>query len=142
MRSRLRAFPAAVLLAWLMPAIAALPPEAYLAKVRQAPDAVRLKVLSVERQVVDRVTGITVQGEILEVRRSESGLAPRDRIEIRYSIVQRPPDVVGPAQPGVPTPGEVIGAFLRRAADAAHYVPAAGGGSFSEWVWEASVELP
>lgn len=142
MRCRSQALLAAVLCAWLMPAIAALPPQAYIAKAQQAPDAVRLKVLSVDRQVAGRVTEITLQGEVIEVRRSESGLTPRDRIEIRYSIVQRPPDVVGPGQPGIPAEGEVVCAFLHHVAGTTHYSPAAGGATFSEWVWNASGEMP
>lgn len=133
---------AAVLLGWSLSAIAELPLEAYIAKAQQAPDALRVKVLSVDRTVSDRVTGVTLQGEVIEVRRSESGLAPRDKIEIRYSVVQRSSDVVGPGQPGVPAAGEVVYAFLRRVSDATHYVPAAGGASFSERVWNASVETP
>lgn len=139
MRNRSRALLAAALFAWSVPAIAELPLQAYIAKAQRAPDAVRLKVLTVDQEKMGRVTGITMQGEVIEVRRSESGLAPRDRIEIRYSIVQRPPDVVGPGQPGVPAAGEVVCAFLRHAADASHYAPAAGGASFSERVWNASI---
>jgi hypothetical protein len=123
------------LLALISPLLAELPPSAYEAMQREAPEFVKIEVLRVEIEPgaeagEQKVTAVALVGH---VERSASGLKPGDLITISYGVRERPKDFVGPGQiPILEERTETI-AFLKPTDESSTYTPAAGAMSFSQF---------
>jgi hypothetical protein len=130
----------AVALQFLSPlASAELPPYVYIAHANQAPEALLIRVIDVRKKANGESSSVDVIGEVTQVRRSASGLAPGMRLQIVYDVVRHPPGWVGPSQPPVLQKGKTVPAFVALdGSNAKHYRLAAGGQSFSQWVWDKS----
>jgi hypothetical protein len=111
---------------------AELPPSAYKEWQGTAPEALVIKVQSVNKR---ETTGenwkqieFTVKAEVQKVERSATKLAPGATIEIRYSQRRYSPPIVGPSDVPALKEGQVCPAYL--SGDGKTYSPAAGGYSF------------
>ena len=109
-------------------------PEVYAGMQRQAPECVRVEVLSVHtvRTVYPDYTdvAVTVVARVRAVERSASGLRPGQRIRIRYDRREHRQPIAGPSAVPILEPGKVYPAFLEKQVDGPSYLPAAGGYSF------------
>jgi hypothetical protein len=118
------------------------PMSTYRAMQDKAPEALRLKVLSVNQQVSrgeihDRpgqtatveTISLTISAQVEQVIRSASGLTPGATITISYQITKRTPPFPGGRQAILLEPGQHVMAYLARATGST-YQPAAYGGSF------------
>lgn len=124
-----------------VPSISAaeLPPYVYIEEANEAPEAIRMRVLSVSRSFRFTSTRIRVSAEVVAVRRSASGLKPGRKLQVVYSIPHNALDVVGPAAPPLLEKNTIVPAFLAVSAEKpGTYGLAASGESFEEWVWEES----
>lgn len=126
----------AVLLLTLSPALAALPPSAYIEMQRDASEVLRINVLRVtttQDSTDSAVTRISAVAEVLKVGRSEKGIVPGDVITIEYTMTQRPPDFVGPAPTPILEEKQETIAYLQAIDGTPDYEPAAGAMSFSKF---------
>jgi hypothetical protein len=115
-------------------AVAELPPDAYVAKQRSAPEFVEIHVRSVKtsRSKTERATVMahTVDATVKKVTRTKSGLKPGQAIKIAYSQNRFNQPMPGPSEVPTLKRGKVYPAYLARAKGATEYKPAAGGYSF------------
>jgi hypothetical protein len=120
-------------------AMAELPPYVYLEEANEAPEAIRMRVLSVRRSFGFTSTGIRVAAEVVAVRRSASGLKPGSKLQVVYDIPRHFESWVGPVDPPLLTRGKTVPAFLAmNPGKPITYGLAASGESFEEWVWQES----
>lgn len=128
------------LLFWLpSESLAELSPLVYIDAANHAPEALLILVHDLEQRVEGASTIIELQGEVLHVRRTSSGLAPGSPLRVVYGTTKYPAGWVGPSQAPILLKNTVAPAFL----EAVHNEPgtyqlAARGQSFSGWVWEQS----
>ena len=115
-------------------ASAELPPEAYLKRQKAAPEALRIKVVSVKKKELDsekvKTTVATVEARVLSVERSATKLKPGAVIRIEYVNRQSKTPMPGPSQVPLLTEGQEYPAFLSKNGAKPYYIPAAGGWSF------------
>lgn len=115
------------------------PMSTYRAMQDKAPEALRLKVLSVNQQVSRRelhdrpgqtatveTISLTISAQVEQVIRSASGLTPGATISISYQITKRSPPVPGWHQPILLEPGQHVIAFLARATGSTYEIAAYG----------------
>ena len=119
-------------------ALAALPPSAYQADQDQAPEALIIKVLSVDVKVsksfTETVTTVRARARVEEVKRTASDLKPGAEIDIAYTNVElkRDKGLVGPSS-YIPVleDGTTVPAFVSGNQQTG-YLPAARVYSFTE----------
>ena len=116
-------------------AVAELPPYVYKQWQQDAPEALIIKVLSVETITRDeneerKIVFVTVQAQVQLVWRSKSGIRPGTAISISYEHTQHKRPHVGPSQVPILETGEECPAYLKKDEKSASYSPAAGGYSF------------
>jgi hypothetical protein len=111
---------------------AELPPSAYQERQEQAPEALVIKVKSVQREEVKgeslKEVHFTVAAEVQKVERTATGLTPGTMVEIRYTQRQYSKPIAGPSEVPALAEGKTCPAYLRR--EGRFYTPAAGGYSF------------
>jgi hypothetical protein len=109
-----------------------LPPSAYQERQQNAPEALVIKVRSVDKRETKEAQGkrtdFTVEAEVQKVSRSASRLTPGTVIEIRYSQRHYSQPIAGPSEVPALKEGQVCPAYL--SGDGKIYSPAAGGYSF------------
>ncbi|MDM5270606.1 hypothetical protein PGH07_00270 [Sulfurovum sp. zt1-1] len=112
--------------------LAELPPYVYEELQKNAPELLLIKINSVETNVsLFTETRVNVVAEVLEVRRSKSGLKKNDRITIVYTtFTSRPRGWVGPSPVPLLEKDKTYSAFLRKSEEVNIYMPAAKGKSF------------
>lgn len=113
---------------------AELPPSAYEAMQREAPDVLRINVLTVTRAdgPENDQEKVDILAEVLKVGRSASKLKVGDIITISYvRAIRQPDDWVGPGEVPVPEEKDETVAYLKPIEGAPDYAPAAGAMSFS-----------
>lgn len=124
----------AVLLSAAHSASAELPPEAYLRRQKVAPEALRVRVVSVKKNEADsekfKTTIFTVEARVLEVERTATHLKAGDVIQIVYVTRQSKVAVAGPAPVPILDGGREYPAFLSKNGTKPYYIPAAGAWSF------------
>ncbi|HEU4597139.1 MAG TPA: hypothetical protein VFS10_18555 [Pyrinomonadaceae bacterium] len=112
---------------------AELPPNVYKDLQAKSPEALVIKVLSVETKETDEPrlvrVSVTVKARVERVNRTNSGLKPGAAIRIRYEHRRHRAPMAGPSEVPVLKRGEVYPAYLRKA-EAGDYSPAARGYSF------------
>jgi hypothetical protein len=116
-------------------AVAELPPYVYKQWQQDAPEALIIKVLSVETITRDeneerKIVFVTVQAQVQSVWRSKSGIRPETAISISYEHTQHKRPHVGPSQVPILETGEECPAYLKKDEQSASYSPVAGGYSF------------
>jgi hypothetical protein len=104
---------------------AELPPSAYEALQREAPEVLRINVLTVSTEKSSAGEAIEMLAEVLTVGRSDT-LKVGDIITIRYERTNHPAGWVGPGEVPVPEEKAETVAYLKLAADGSDYEPAAG----------------
>jgi len=113
---------------------AELPPSAYIDMQQKAPEVVTLEILSSADQVMPERRGtrhrVRVEGRVIEVERSASGLKPDHQIRIEYTVFEPNEPIAGPSEPPILERGQKVPAFLKHDREAGLYKPAAGGYSF------------
>jgi hypothetical protein len=111
---------------------AELPPWAYKERQDKAPEALVIKVRSVNKRETtgkDRtVIEFTVKAEVEKVERSATKLSPGAVIEIFYTQTPHSQPITGPSEIPALKEGQVCPAYLSR--EGLIYSPAAGGYSF------------
>lgn len=112
-----------------LPLNAALPPSAYTQMQKAAPEQITIKVDSVKHQRWFRKSEI-VTATVTAVTKSATKLKVGDKITIKYQYPRRHKKVPGPALIPQLEKGATYPAWLRKSA-AGHYIPDAGGSSFS-----------
>ena len=114
---------------------AELPPSAYEALQREAPDVFSIEVLDVQSCPGMEAGGrdIEVVAHIVEVKRSNSGTTAGSLIHILFTLPRRPAGFVGPAPVPVPSRGERCPAYLRPLGKPGDFAPAAGAMSFRDF---------
>ena len=115
-------------------AAAELPPDAYRAKQRAAPEFLEIKVLTTGLEA-NRTGGQTVvkhnvEAEVQTVHRTAMSLRPGARITIQYERRIHDKPMAGPSQVPALKKGQVAPAYLVQAKGEKFYSPAAGGYSF------------
>lgn len=127
-------------LLWLpSESLAELSPYVYIDAANQAPEALLILVHDVKQKSKGTSTIIELQGEVLQVRRSSSGLAPGSPLRVVYGTTKYPAGWVGPSQAPILVKNTVAPAFLESVRhEPGAYQLAARGQSFSSWVWEQS----
>lgn len=127
--------PLLLVLALTLPARAELPPQAYLDMQGAAPEAVRLRMTSVDRAFTqgrtDRAELVRATAEVLEVSRTATELTTGREIALRYVHDPLPEDVAGPGPVPIVQRTAEYQAFLR-ADDQGGYAPAARKASFRQ----------
>lgn len=128
------------MLSWLpSESLAELSPYVYIDAANQAPEALLILVHDVKQKSQGASTIIELQGEVLQVRRSSSGLLPGNLLRIVYGATKYPSGWVGPSQAPILVKDTVVSAFLESVRnEPGTYQLAARGQSFSSWVWEQS----
>ncbi len=104
---------------------AELPPSAYEAMQREAPEVLRINVLTVSTENSAAGEMVEMLAEVLKVGRSET-LKPGDIITIRYERKNRPAGWVGPGEVPVPEEKTETVAYLKLAENGSDYEPSAG----------------
>ncbi len=104
---------------------AELPPSAYEAMQREAPDVLRINVLTVSTQPTDSGDDIEILAEVLKVGRGDAATTG-DIITIRYQRERHPAGWVGPGLVPVPEEKAETVAYLKAAEDGSSFAPAAG----------------
>jgi len=122
-----------IVVAWTTHDVRAeLPPYVYKEWQEKAPEALVIKVRSVDKSETAgenwKQIEFTVKAEVQKVERSATKLVPGTTIEIRYSQRHYSPPMVGPSEVPALKEGQVCPAYL--AAEGKTYSPAAGGYSF------------
>jgi len=114
---------------------AELPPSAYEAMQKKAPEYLEIKVLQVTvgPSGKEGVTIIEATAQVVDVKRSESGVKSNALIHIVYTIETRPEGFVGPSPIPVLKQGEQTIAFLQKIPDSMDFRPAAGAMSFEKF---------
>lgn len=114
---------------------AELPPSAYEALQREAPDVFAIEVLDVHSHPGPEAgdQDIQVIAQIVDVKRSSSDSTAGSLIHILFTIPKRPSGFVGPAQIPVPSRGDRSPAYLRPLGKPGDFSPAAGAMSFREF---------
>jgi hypothetical protein len=111
---------------------AELPPWVYKERQEKAPEALVIKVKSVNiRETTEanwKQTEFTVKAEVQKVERSAAKLVAGATIEIQYSQRHYSPPIVGPSEVPALKEGQFCPAYL--SGDGKTYSPAAGGYSF------------
>ncbi len=108
---------------------AELPPSAYESMQREAPEVLRINVLTVSTDDSGSGEAVEMLAEVLKVGRSET-LKAGDIITIRYERTNHPAGWVGPGAVPVPEEKEETVAYLKLADGGSDYEPAAGMMSF------------
>ena len=115
-------------------AAAELPPDAYRAKQRAAPEFLEIKVLTIgleaNRSGGQTVVKSNIEAEVQKVHRTATALRPGMKITIRYTRRIRDKPMPGPSEVPALTKGQVAPAYLTQAKGEKFYSPAAGGYSF------------
>jgi hypothetical protein len=114
---------------------AELPPSAYEAKQKAAPESLSIEVVRVDiepgtepgQQIVNAIVIVT------KVERTATGLEPEALITLSYPVTQRPPGFVGPGEIPILTEGEKTIAYLAKNEEDGTYAPVAGIMSFSNF---------
>jgi hypothetical protein len=113
---------------------AALPPSAYQAWQKEAPEYLSIKVRSVQTTEIQKPdwveVAVSLQAQVKQVRRSRSRLKVGDVITIRYERRTHKGPWAGPAPVPLLVQGQDYPAYLKKAEK--EYEPAAGAYSFSE----------
>ncbi len=113
---------------------AELPPYVYQQQQAKAPEALELKILSVQVRKTedgrDTHSDVTVQARVQKVERSKTNLKPGDSIRLEYHRTVRTVPMPRPSELPLLRKGQTISAFLQRKGRTKIYVPAAGGKSF------------
>ena len=129
------ALPAALVITLSSASYAALPPAAYQAWQKEAPEYVAIKVRSVKTSETDErdsvKVAVTAEVQVKQVRRSRSGLKVGDVIVIRYERQTFKKPMPGPASVPLLVKGQDCPAYLKKLSKG--YEPAAGAYSFSEF---------
>ena len=124
----------AFLLSAAQAALAELPPEVYLKRQKAAPEALRIKVVSVKKKVLDgekvKTTVATIEAHVLSVERSATKLKPGSVIRIEYVSRESKVPMPGPSQVPLLVEGREYPAYLSKNGVKPYYIPAAGGWSF------------
>ena len=124
----------AVLLLTTQTALAELPPEVYLKRQKAAPEALKIKVVTVKKKEIDgekfKTTIAIVEARVVSVERSATKLKPGDVIRIEYGNRASKVPMPGPSQVPILTEGQEYPAFLAKNGGKPYYLPAAGGWSF------------
>ena len=111
---------------------AELPPSAYKERQDKAPEALVIKVHSVNKRETSekerRITEFTVKAEVGKVERSATKLSPGAMIAIYYTQTHHSQPIAGPSEIPALKEGQVCPAYLSR--EGLVYAPAAGGYSF------------
>jgi hypothetical protein len=115
------------------------PMSTYRAMQDKAPEALRLKVLSVNQQVSRSEThdrpgqtatvetiSLTISAQVEQIIRSASGLTPGATITIGYQITKRTPPLPGGHQAILLEPGQHVVAYLARATGSTYQIAAYG----------------
>jgi hypothetical protein len=116
--------------------VAELPPDVYKQWQQHAPEALLIKVLSVElitrsRDEEKTIVFVTIQAQVQSVWRSQSGLSPGTVISISYEHTEHKSQYVGPSQVPILVARLSYPAYLKEGGEmGASYSPAAGGYSF------------
>ena len=122
-------------LALALPVHAEMSPEVYRGMQESAPEAVRLRVTSVERDYTQGHTAeaqmVRARGEVLEVTRTATGLAPGKEISLRYVHDPLPEGMAGPGPIPIILRTAEYQAFLR-GGEGGVYDPAARKASFRQ----------
>ncbi|MEJ2069520.1 MAG: hypothetical protein P8X58_03795 [Syntrophobacterales bacterium] len=122
-------------LAFMTTALAALPPGAIEKLKADAQEELKIKILDVEKTGKDPQLKVTFTAEVLEVKRSATGLKPGEKITIRsYHWTKA---FAGPPNPPILAKGWIGLAYLNKAKGKAHgsgktYSLAAYGDSFEK----------
>ncbi|MGC1480640.1 MAG: hypothetical protein WA771_09045 [Chthoniobacterales bacterium] len=118
-----------LLLAALLPTPtlrAELPPSAYEEMQRDAPEVLRLNILTVTRTPSSDAESIDLLAEVIKVGRTENNLAVGDMITVHYELKNHPAGWVGPGPVSVPEETEETVAYLKLSDNGTDYAPAAG----------------
>lgn len=106
-----------------------LPPEAYIAMQKKAPEFLRIRVLDVKTRIAklhDRTdTFVELSAKVEKVMRSATKLKPGQKIAIRYTVTEHTPPWAGPGLVPIPKKAARSVAYLAKARQGA-YEPAAG----------------
>lgn len=117
------------------PARAELPPTAYRAMQRKAPEVVTIRVLAVHQNTTKESWGdrihVTLTARVLKVTRTKSGLKPRQTITIRYTNDHYTLPMAGPSQTPILKARQTCPAYLSQIKRTT-YAPVAGGYSFEK----------
>lgn len=115
---------------------AELPPYVHKEWQQQAPESLLIKVRSVQTRETDEPRGkkidVSVEAQVEQVIRSQTGLHAGDVIRIRYVHNEYKEPLIGPSEMPILKKGESCPAYLEMDKKEHVYVPAAGGHSFQE----------
>jgi hypothetical protein len=115
---------------------AELPPYVYKQRQQQAPESLLIKVRSVQTRETDEPRGkkidVSVEAQVEQVIRSQTGLHPGDVIRIHYAHNEYKEPLIGPSEVPMLKEGERCPAYLEMDKKEKTYLPAAGGYSFRE----------
>lgn len=114
---------------------AELPPSAYEAKQKAAPERLKIEVMRVDVEPGDQPgqQRVVAAALVSEVTRTASELVPGQLIDIVYTITERPRGFSGPGEVPLLSERDVTVAYLARSAETAVYAPAAGVMSFRDF---------
>ncbi len=104
---------------------AELPPSAYESMQREAPDVLRLNILTVQSDRATSGETVEILAEVLKVGRSETA-SVGDIITIRYVREDHPAGWAGPGAVPIPEEKAETVAYLKLAEGGSAYSPAAG----------------
>jgi hypothetical protein len=123
---------AVVLAALAIPAWAEPADSVYRKLQKDAPEFVKIKVVSVKTSVKEtaeaKIISVVVEAKVLKVERSKSDLEKGDSIRIKYTHHVDKEPVPGPSEVPIVKKGKVYPAFLKKKGKI--YTPAAGGSTF------------
>ncbi len=105
---------------------AELPPSAYEDMQREAPEVLRLNILTVTRTPTADGESIDLLAEVLKVGRSANNVQVGDMITVHYELTDHPAGFVGPGAVSVPAEKEETVAYLKLSDNQSDYAPAAG----------------
>ena len=124
----------AVLILTGQSALAELPPAVYLKRQQAAPEALRIKVVSVKKKEIEgekfKTIFATVEARVLSVERSATKLKPGNLIRIEYVNRESKVPMPGPSQVPILAEGQEYPAFITKNGEKPYYIPAAGRWSF------------
>lgn len=116
-------------------ALAELPPSAYVAQQKMAPEFLVLEIVNVNAQgSAPNAIVVDVRAKVKKVHRTESGVAEGAEILVRYFIPPTPSaGHVGPSSPPILQAGTFVPAYLKN--EGRSYGLASGGKSFTTVTW-------
>ena len=117
------------------PCHAELPPSAYEAKQKAAPERLKIEVMRVDVEPGEQPgqQRVVAAALISEVMRTSSGLVPGQIIDIVYTVTERPSGFAGPGEVPILSERDVSVAYLVRSGENAVYAPVAGVMSFRDF---------